>query len=195
MSREESEKVPLTVITHTHTEHNPLIPAPHGPERKRLLRCPAADMSCCNTVVKYLTAPTHMLGHYLSWWWNTPTACLCYVCLYYFPEPLTESDIINSARDVVNNGTLTNQCQRAAFSLTSENAVSERVRSQAGCVHWSTPKHRATHSSLHGKGSHCPLCLLLCSYGNIIWHIAISTDVIQPMHCDYDDPYIWSPFF
>lgn len=54
---------------------------------------------------------------------------------HHFPEPLTESDIINSVCGVVSDDTLTNQCQRGALPLRSEEAVSERVRRQTGCVH------------------------------------------------------------
>lgn len=53
MSREESEKVPLTELIHTHIQHQAFILIAHLLDRKRLLSSPVADMLFGNSVLNH----------------------------------------------------------------------------------------------------------------------------------------------
>lgn len=88
MSREESEKVALTKITH----------------RARILSCLDADMLCSHARKNMYQTYKYIYHHDC---YVMVVKCYHYLPLLggHFPDLLAESDIINSVCDVVNNGT------------------------------------------------------------------------------------------
>ena len=160
MSREESEKVRLTEITHTQTHtlstHRPLILQHMLLTERGFLAALLLTCYVCNAVVKYLTAPTH---------WMVVKHSHCPSLLgHHFPEPSAESDIINSVCDVVNNGTLTNQCQRGALSLASE-WKSEKPDRMCTLI-CSSPHSPPPISMARAAVALCDSCQLLWEYIN-----------------------------